>query len=211
MLRLILARHGETDWNGERRIQGSASDVPLNAAGQRQALCAGSALRQEPVEAIYSSPMARALQTAAAIARPRGLTVAVEPALKEINAGDFEGKTVDALRKPLSEFVLAYGQGEMPRLPGGESLDDLQRRAWPVVERLVAGRTPPSGTPSGTIVVVTHYFTAFTIICKALDFPLATLRRMRIAPGSLNVLGFTERGATLLSLNDTCHLNAGAR
>lgn len=201
MLRLLLVRHGETDWNGEHRIQGASSDVPLNAAGRRQAACTAIALKDQPIDAIYSSPQARARDTAEVIARLHGLTVQLEPDLREIEAGDFEGKSSYALRDTLNQFMAAYGEGRTPRLPGGEGLVQVQQRGWSTIERLTAGRT------SGTIVVVSHYFTTLTIVCRALDFPLITMRRLRIMPGSINVIGFTDLGATLLGLNDTCHLD----
>ena len=201
MLRLVLVRHGETSWNLEHRIQGAGSDVDLSQVGKKQAECTGDALKRYQLDAVYSSPLLRAHETAAAIARHHGLTVALEPDLKEIDAGDFEGRTVESIGGALSQFMFTDKGGKMPVLPGGEGLDELQARAWSAIERVVAGRQ------SGAIVVVSHYFTILTVICRALDFPLTTLRRLRTNPASISMIGFVESRRTLLSLNDICHLS----
>lgn len=198
---LMLVRHGETQWNVDRRIQGAGSDVELNHTGKRQAECLGRALQKQGITAVYSSPLLRARLTAQAIAESYGMTVRLEPALVEIDAGEFESRTVDSIGGALSRFLLSNSIGEMPRLPGGEGLEDLARRAWAAVEGIIRDN------PSGKVVVVSHYYTTLTIICRALGLPLSTLRRLRTLPGSISILNMGKRGASLVVLNDTCHLD----
>ncbi len=205
MFRLILARHGETDWNVQRRIQGGSSDVPLNAVGRKQANSIGIALRQRQVQAIFSSPQVRAMDTARAIASHHRIEVVAVPALREIEAGEFEGRMVDALEVSLSHFLLADGKGELPRMPSGEGLTELRARAWPAIEGIIAGRS------SGDVVVVSHYFTVLVIICSALGLPLTSLRQLRTSTGSISTIGFGQLGSILLSLNDICHLEGDSR
>jgi probable phosphoglycerate mutase len=198
MVRLLLVRHGETRWNEERRVQGAGSDTELNERGRAQAERLGLALRGEDISAVYSSPLQRAMYTAEAISRHHGLLPRLEPRLAEIDAGELEGRTVESLGHSLSHFLVPEGDGGMPHLPGGEGLDDLQERAWSAIQEAL------SLCDGGQVVVVSHYFTTLAIICRALGFPLATLRRMRAAPGSISALEFSEQEATLLYLNDTC-------
>lgn len=201
MLKLLLVRHGETSYNSEMRVQGGASDIPLSDDGMVQAQRLALALDDMQIDAIYSSPQSRARDTASAIANRRGLLVHLEPDLREIEAGDLEGRTVESLGVPLSHYLIEDGTGELPRLPGGEGLLQVQSRAWTVIERITAGRA------SGSIVVVSHYFTTLAVICRALDFPLSAARRLRLSPASLSTIGFTGDSRMLLSLNDSCHLN----
>ena len=91
MVQVILVRHGETDWNKSLRIQGGNSDTELNEKGQQQAEWLGLRLKQERIQAVYSSPLKRALDTAQAIAHHHQLEVQIEPALKELNVGELEG------------------------------------------------------------------------------------------------------------------------
>ena len=90
--RILLVRHGETDWNASGRIQGH-SDTPLNAAGRQQAQRAAQRLAPEPVRALYSSDLARAFETATIIGEPLGLTVVTSPRLRERQYGAWEGLT----------------------------------------------------------------------------------------------------------------------
>lgn len=104
MTRLILVRHGETDWNVEGRYQGH-SDVPLNARGRAQAARLAEALRGSDIRAIYSSDLARARETAEALAHATRLAVQHDPRLREIDQGDWEGMLF--LEIHLSDFARA--------------------------------------------------------------------------------------------------------
>lgn len=94
MTTLLLVRHGETDWNAERRWQGH-TDVPLNERGRKQARALAEQIAAEPVDAVYSSDLRRARDTAAAVADRLGLPVTVDPDLREIDVGSREGLTGD--------------------------------------------------------------------------------------------------------------------
>jgi probable phosphoglycerate mutase len=93
---ILLARHGETDWNRERRYQGHA-DEPLNETGRAQARELGDRLREEPITAVYSSDLQRASETAAIVARILGLPVELDPRLREIDVGSWQGRTHEEL------------------------------------------------------------------------------------------------------------------
>ena len=92
--RLLVIRHGETDWNAQRRVQGH-SDIALNATGQAQAQRLAAALADEAIAAVYSSDLQRAQATATALALPRGLPVHATALLRERHFGLIEGRTFD--------------------------------------------------------------------------------------------------------------------
>jgi broad specificity phosphatase PhoE len=199
-MRLILVRHCESQWNEEGRIQGF-SDPELNETGKEQAERVAQALRGEKINAVYSSPLKRAVETARAIAQKHQLEVKVDPALKEIDTGELEGLTLEELRRLYGDFLKEWkeGRGSL-RMPGGESLEELQRRAWGAIQRIVQTHS------DGAVVVVSHTFTNLIILCSALNMDLSSFRRFKQDVAAINILHFGERGAALLLLNDTCHL-----
>lgn len=125
MTTILLARHGETDWNREGRFQGHA-DPPLNETGRRQAVELAEQLAATPIDAVYSSDLRRAQETAEIVAAPHGVAVVPEPGLREIDVGSWSGLT----RAEIEE-----------RFPGathhdGESREDHLARVLAAVERI---------------------------------------------------------------------------
>src|SRR5258706_8328105 len=90
MTEIFLIRHGETDWNLEKRLQGHI-DIELNAEGERQAAAVAAALLAEPLDLVAASDLQRAIRTADALAAPRGMKLHMDPALRERDYGAFEG------------------------------------------------------------------------------------------------------------------------
>ncbi len=204
-MRLILVRHGETLWNETHKFQGF-SDIELSSKGKSQAQSLAESLKDETLEAIYTSPLIRAQQTAEQIARYHKCPVILDEGLKELNQGQLEGLTVEELRQGYPEFLRRWIQEpESANLPEGESLGELQRRAWAAIERILRKH------PEGTVVVVGHSFVNLTILCRVLEIPLNYFRRFRQAPTGKNVIELSERGAVLCCLNDTCHLTGNAQ
>ena len=199
-MRIILVRHGETDWNKEKRIQGGASDPPLNEEGRQQAESLAFRLSQDKIQAIYSSPLKRTLDTARTIARPHQLAVGIEPLLREIAAGDLEGITVAELGKRFSELLTLDAPGELPKAPGGESLPEVQKRAWRTVQRLARKH------PDGALVLVSHYFVILAIICSVLKLPLSQIGRLRLGNGSISIINLDGPAVWLEMFNDTGYL-----
>ena len=200
MVKVILVRHGETDWNLSRRIQGGGSDTQLNQKGRQQAESLALRLKQEKIQAIYSSPLQRAQDTARAIARYYQLPVEIEPSLKEIEVGALEGMSIAGVGK-LSELLVRHKQGdELPRLPGGESVAEVQQRVWGAIQRLVDRHN------DGVLVIVGHYFSVLTAICSVLNLPLAQIDKLRLNSGSLSIITFDGQTPRLVLFNDTCHL-----
>ncbi|MFC2059753.1 histidine phosphatase family protein [Chloroflexota bacterium] len=201
MVKIILVRHGETEWNRLRRVQGSQSNPPLNETGKRQAESLALKMKSESIQAIYSSPLTRSLDTAQAVARHHQIEVIPEPDLKEFDLGELEGISIDDIGKSFDELLITSNQGEaLPRVPGGESLREVQQRAWNAIQRLVIQY------PDGAIVAVSHYFTILTVVCSALDLSLSQLGRFRLGHSGISTLIFGGKTPRLVLLNDTCHL-----
>src|SRR6185312_10023237 len=138
MTTLLLARHGETDWNREFRIQGS-SDIELNELGRKQAHALAQELEHVELDAIYASDLSRARATAAAVAATHGLEVTLDPRLRERSFGSWEGLTRDD--------ISAFPPGSRH---DGETDDDVRERVLAVVEEIAANH------PGEQVLVVSH-------------------------------------------------------
>ena len=183
MTRIIMVRHGETEWNKQMRIQGGQSDIPLNDTGRSQAETVRRVLEGTELAAIYASPMARALETARIINENRNLEITTMPELVEINAGIYEGIPVAELGRRFSQIVTELGENdELPRAPGGESVAEVQERGWKAIEIMARDHYGQN------ILVVTHYFVILTAVCKVLDLPLAGVSRFWMANGSITTV-----------------------
>ena len=201
-MRLILVRHGETEHNRGKLTLGRA-DVPLNHLGRLQANALAASFTHAPT-AIYSSPLMRTLETARAISAATGVDVAVEPDLVEMDVGEMEHLTGTELREQFPEFVRAWlsAKAGEARMPGGETLGEVQERVWRAIERMRAAH------PVGEVVAVAHNFVILTTLCRTLNLPLSEFRRLRHGLASRTVIDMVDCGATLIHLNDHAHLLA---
>jgi broad specificity phosphatase PhoE len=197
-LRLTLVRHGETLWNQEKKIQG-ITDVELSPLGLEQVTKLSQALRQEKFDRIVTSPLKRAYDTARAIGVHHGLPIVVENDLHELNAGEFEGMTYQDLRLRYTEFLerwmIDHASVSMPQ---GESLQDVQDRVWPVIQRLTE--------TSGHVLVVSHSFVIIAILCKVKNLSLTHSREMRVGVASRTCLEINNGTVEVVLFNDTDHL-----
>src|SRR6266536_1427116 len=137
MTRILLARHGETDWNHEERWQGH-SDRPLNATGHRQAQALARRLAVEGLAALYTSDLVRARETAAAVERVTGLAAVIDPELREVDVGDLTGLGRAEARDRYPDWYPRWRDGTDDRYPGGERITDLSRRAMSAFRRIEA-------------------------------------------------------------------------
>lgn len=199
-LRLLLVRHGETQLNKEGRIQG-INNAPLNATGSEQARALARALSADLPFQLYTSPVARALETAKVISDALGVPITPLDGLEEANAGALEGLTGAQMRQLYPEFAARWANDAgTAQMPGGESLLQVQGRAWGAIADLVQRH------PDQTVVAVTHNFTIQTIVCAVLEMPLQNARRLRQNVGSITRLDLSPAGNALVSLNETWHL-----
>lgn len=199
--RLILVRHGETEWNLERRVQGHR-DVPLSARGVEQALRLRSHLREESIDWVYSSDLQRARRTAEILAEGRN-EVRVDPRLREAGFGLFEGLTSEEMAALYPEEYRAWRSDSFRnRPPSGESLEDLGLRALEHVRECLERH------PGQSILVVAHGGPIRVIACELFGWPLETQSMLRVENSAVSRIGFGERGPLLEVWNDTSHLKA---
>lgn len=201
-MRLTIVRHGETEHNRGHLTLGRA-DVPLNDLGQKQAAAVGESFDTAP-GAIYASPLRRARETAQAIAVAHNLDLVIEDDLIEMDVGEMEHLAYPELGERYPDFLRQWLSDDVAhaRMPGGETLAEVQQRSWAVIQRLEAAH------PGANVVIVTHNFVALTIICAAIGLPLSKFRGLRQALAAKTVIDFGERAPTLLQLNDVSHLVA---
>ncbi|MBE0479709.1 MAG: histidine phosphatase family protein [Dehalococcoidia bacterium] len=207
-MRIILVRHGETRWNREHRIQGLA-DLDLNETGRKQAQALAEALRNERVSAIYTSPLRRAMDTAAAIARYHPVEMTVLDGLKELDAGEVDGMTYDEMRENHADFLVKWLEDcSSIRVPGGCTLQELQDQVWSAIDHIRSRHEvdEDQAVQERSIVVVAHFFPILSILCKALSLDLSQCRRLRLGLASICTLDFNSDRIVLVSMNDTCHL-----
>jgi 2,3-bisphosphoglycerate-dependent phosphoglycerate mutase len=138
---ILLIRHGETAWNAKRRLQGHL-DIPLNEEGERQAAALGRALRDESLDAVFSSDLQRARQTAQAIADPRGLPVHLDRGLRERCYGAFEGMLYGEISQRYPEAYAAWQARDIDaRFPEGvhvaETLREFSQRVVSTITRII--------------------------------------------------------------------------
>ena len=142
MTTILLVRHGETDWNLQRRVQGH-SDTPLNDNGRAQALALADTLDDLELEAVYASDLARAFETARIIAERRGLPVTSVPGLRERNFGTWEGLTD-------TEIFERYPAAKNGSWGDAETQDEMRERVLAALHEIAAAH------PGGRVLVVTH-------------------------------------------------------
>jgi 2,3-bisphosphoglycerate-dependent phosphoglycerate mutase len=198
--RIIALRHGETAWNVDTRIQGSL-DIDLNDTGRWQARRAAQALASEEIDAVYSSDLLRAWDTACMIARATGQEVQAVQTLRERGFGVFEGKTFTEIEATWPEQTLCWRQRDPLWKPeGGESLLELRER----IEQTVCALSERH--QGEQIVLVAHGGVLDVLYRLATRQDLQTPRSWNLGNATINRLLWTPEGLTLVGWADTRHL-----
>ena len=201
--RVIAIRHGETAWNAERRIQGQL-DVGLNDAGRAQAERVGRAVAHEGIDAIYSSDLLRALQTAQQVAAhaPSALPIGLDAGLRERHFGEFEGHAYADIDARWPAGALRWRQRDPSYGPaGGETLAAFYGRCVAAAACLAARH------PGQTIALVAHGGVMDCLYRAALGLDLQAVRSWQLGNASINRLLFSDDRFTLVGWGDTLHLD----
>jgi broad specificity phosphatase PhoE len=202
---MYLIRHGATDNNTAvpPKLQGRRIDVGLSAEGRTQACLTAEFLAPMRLDAVYSSPLLRALQTAETIAGPHDLAVGLVPELIEVDIGQWEGRDWQEIQQTDAEAYRAFWDDPAanPYL-GGESLQDVADRAVPAFERLLAENA------GRTIAVVAHNIVNRAYLAVLLDLPLSRYRSILQDNCGVNVIRCHQRRARLVSVNSVFHLGS---
>lgn len=201
-IRIILVRHGETEWNRLHRFQGR-SDIVLNAKGNNQANALSLALQNETITAIFTSPLERAFETALQISRFHPSTPLIkESGFMEMDLGDFEGMEAQRWATEHHEFRKTWErQPAGLAMPGGESLTDVQQRAIAALERIC--KAYRSGS---TLLICSHNFVIGSLLCFASKISLDDFRRVGQNTAALNIIYKDGSDFEVETVNDCRHL-----
>jgi probable phosphoglycerate mutase len=199
--RLCIVRHGETAWNAEHRVQGQL-DVPLNAIGQAQALAAAKVLSREKFDAIYSSDLSRARQTAQPTANLLSLEILLEKDLRERHYGIFERLTYAEVKSRYPEDYARF-EARDPEYAfrTGESLSDFSERSISVIAKIV------DRNKDQNILVFTHGGVLDKLYRFVTGLPLSAPRDFGIPNAGLNRVELTPAGWRILAWADVTHLD----
>ena len=206
-VRIIAIRHGETAWNALGRIQGH-TDIGLNDNGHAQAQQVAQALSGEALDAIYSSDLQRAWQTAQAIAAVTAAPLHAEPGLRERCFGSFEGSSFAQIAQQQPQAAQLWRKRDVQFAPpdGGESLLQLQERIAAAVQRVAAAHI------GGHIALVAHGGVLDMLYRLATRQHLQAPRTWQLPNAAINRLLWTpESGLTLVGWGDVQHLSSAAR
>ena len=198
--RLILIRHGESTWNRERRIQGQL-DPPLSEHGHEQARRVAGRLARRRVEALYTSDLLRASQTAAPIALALGVDARPMKELREIFLGDWEGLHTDELAQRFPEAWDAWTrEPSWDVVPRGEGASAFEARVASALAQLFAAHT------RGDAIVVTHGGVIQIALHSVVGRPSHGLFPFRISNGSVSIVERRNGRMVIATVNDTSHL-----
>lgn len=198
--RVIAIRHGETAWNVDNRIQGQL-DIPLNETGRWQAHRLALAVAEEGIDAVYSSDLLRAWQTAQSVARGTGRAIVADTGLRERGFGVFEGLTFAEIARRWPEQSERWRRRDPDfGAEGGEVLRDFYSRSVATATRLAGAH------PGQTIALVAHGGVMDCLYRAASRVALDAPRSWQLVNASINRLLYTPEGFTLIGWNDTYHL-----
>jgi broad specificity phosphatase PhoE len=199
MTEIILVRHGETEWNVGEIFRGRI-DIDLNETGRKQAELLGEYLSELKIEAIYSGPLKRALNTARAIARHHNLEVQNTNGLNDLDFGQWQGLSRQEVRDKYQEAYAEWlNHPERVRLPGGETLGEVRARAIKVVNEVITKHT-------GMVVLVSHRVVNKVLICALLGLDDSHFWNIRLDTCGLTTFNYESGRFVLARHNDTSFL-----
>lgn len=196
---IILVRHGQTAWNASEVFRGRI-DIELDETGLKQAELLGEYLGKRELEAVYSSPLKRAVQTAEAIARHHGLAAEIAPDLNDMDFGEWQGLSLQDVRSRFSElFEMWSSEPHRVRIPSGESLDDVRQRVLTLINQIIDKH-------EGTVVLVSHRVVNKVLICALLGLDSSHFWDIRLDTCGMTTFEFNNGRFVLTEHNNTSFL-----
>jgi broad specificity phosphatase PhoE len=201
MTEIILARHGETEWNVEEVFRGRI-DVELNKTGIKQAELLAEYLHDVKIEAVYSSPLKRALRTAGMIAGGHRLEVKIAPGLIDIDFGDWQGLSHQEVKDRYQELYTEWvNHPDKVKMPAGEDLKNVRERAIGVIDEVIYKY-------EGTVVLVAHRVVNKVLICALLGLDNSHFWNIRQDTCGITTFTCENRRYILTRHNDTSYLES---
>jgi probable phosphomutase (TIGR03848 family) len=199
MATIILVRHGENDYVKKGKLAGRKPGVHLNKKGQEQAEAAAQALcqmlREASPKAVFSSPLERTIETAAPIAEAFGLEVIPRPGLIETDYGDWTDKSVKQLSR-LKLWRVVQHSPSVFRFPGGETFAEAQSRICQELQELAG-----SYEQKDVLICISHADPIKLAVAYYMGLPIDLFQRVNVFPTSITVLGISDTGSHLVTLN----------
>ena len=200
MAKVILIRHGETDWNKEQVFRGRI-DIALNEVGLAQARAVRSSLKDVQIDRIYSSPLGRAFETGRVLLENRACEIETADGFTDIDFGRWQGIAHQKVKEEYKDFYETWlAKPHMTTFPGGESLEQVQRRSMGALEKIIKNH------PGGTLAVVSHRVVNKVLLCTILGLELSRFWQIRQDTCAVNRFEYRDQNFYLTLLNDTCHL-----
>lgn len=199
-IRIILVRHGETEWNKKRIFRGRA-EVKLNKRGIEQAKLLSRALSNLEIRRIHSSPLSRAKDTAKAIADSHELKVRVNKSFIDLDYGDWQGFSEEVVEKQYPHLYQKWRMHpEGVKIPGGESLEEVRVRAVRGLKKIV------SREKEGIIVIVSHRVVNKVLICALLGLDNSAFWQVKLDTAAFSIFDYNYNNFVLTLHNQTHHL-----
>lgn len=200
-MRMIIVRHGESEWNRIHRYQGQL-DAPLSELGLRQAEALANRLRNEHLDCIYTSPLQRAARTAEAIARFHPtVPLRQDIALLEIHHGDWQGKFINEIVEQFADGLREWREHPTrSQMPNGESFSNVLKRTLEFKERVLAAHRDE------TVLVSTHDVVIKILVADALGMDMDRMNCIWVTNASISVIEYGDHLPYLVSLSEACHL-----
>lgn len=204
MTTILLIRHGENTFVEKGKLAGWLPGIHLNERGKMQAEALATILKPVKLQAIYASPLERALETATPLAASKGMTVSVREGLGEVRYGRWQGRSLKALRNR-KLWPIIQTTPSLARFPDGESFPEAQARIVAELETLRARHR----SPKAAIACVFHSDPIKLAIAHYIGVAIDLFQRLMIAPASISVLQIDDHHVRLIKLNDTRATQAG--
>ncbi len=200
MTRIILIRHGRTEWNKGQIFRGTA-DIPLDEQGRKEAACARDWLEAETFHAAYSSPLSRAVETAEIILEPHGVPVVKNDGLTDLDYGDWQGKPNDEVTRLYPELVRQWKEAPHTVVfPNGEGLRAVRGRCLKTAEGVAAKH------PEETVLLAAHRVVNKVLIAALLGLDDSHFWEIGQDTAALNEFVYQDGKWICRLVNDTCHL-----
>ncbi len=199
MVEIILARHGETEWNVAEVFRGQI-EIDLSETGVKQTKLLAEYLSKSAIEAIYSSPLKRACQTAEIIAQPHKLKVNADPDLIDFNFGQWQGLPLEEVKKKYEDLYTKWvAHPEQVSIPGGESLEDVFRRIVRFNNKIISSH-------HGTVLIVGHRVVNKVMLCAMLGLDNSHFWKIKQDTCGISILTYQDEQFILTRHNDTAFL-----